>query len=101
MVQTFASADPLANTWGLMPRYWRERQAAAAAALAAARAATPAGAAAVALPDPFAALRPVDAGTADLRRRLAACRPAPRATRAVAAPALASAAFLFGLAGHD
>ena len=92
MAQTFAT-DPIAVPFGLAPRYWRERQKAALALAGAA--ASPALAPAAA--DLLAALRPVDAVTADLRRRiLAAARPR-RSPFAVAAPAFAGVPIALGV----
>lgn len=86
--------DPLANISGLTPRYVRVRQAAnEQASLAAAEAA----AASAAAPAPdnselFAALRPVDAATTELRRRVMQAASEPRRRRPslmVTAPAVA------------
>ena len=66
MAQTLV-ADPLAKTWGLVPRYLRERQAAEAFARANPPQLAPA-------PEPDELLtgpRAMDAVTADLRRRVA------------------------------
>ncbi len=80
------------RTCGLVPRYLRERQAAHARMEALARA--PDVVATAPAPTLPLGAGPVDAATAELRRRLAAARPARRAPLAVVAPAFASAALL-------
>jgi hypothetical protein len=74
MIPTVTPTDPLVMTWGLVPRYLRERQAAEAAALARSRAA----ASAPQATEPVGEARAVDAGTPDLRRRVAAAARPPR-----------------------
>jgi hypothetical protein len=94
MAQTLAT-DPFTSSFGLAPRYWRERQL-ASLALAGATAAPSVRASDA--PDLLAALRPVDAATADLRRRLsdAGWRPR-RAPLAVAVPAFAGVSLALGV----
>ncbi len=94
MAQTLA-ADPFVSTFGLAPRYWRERQMAALAmAGATAAPSVPVSEA----PDLLAALRPVDAVTADLRRRIGAVRaPARRSPLALAGPAFAGVSLALGM----
>ena len=85
MTQTHGT-DPLAKTWGLVPRYMRERQAAEARETAlAASVVRPAAAPAAEL---FRA-QPVDAVTADLRRRIAIVEPSRRVRLSIAAPSFA------------
>jgi len=102
MTQTHVSNDPMAKVWGIVPRYMRERQAAEAAADALAlalEAAAPKPAAVVVVADDAGA--PVDAVTADLRRRLAAAQPARRPALVLAIPALAGLSIAFGASiGH-
>jgi hypothetical protein len=96
MAQSLA-ADPLVATFGLAPRYWRERQMAALALAGAAAAPAPVADA----PDLLAALRPVDAVTADLRRRIVAAGRPRRTKLAVAGPAFAGLSLALGvLLGH-
>ncbi len=71
MTQIVLAADPLAKTWGLVPRYLRERQAAEASA----RLVAPQPASAPDFSDLLSGMRAVDAVTTDLRRRLATVAP--------------------------
>jgi len=92
MAQTFA-ADPLANTWGLMPRYLRERQAAERAAVAAAPVPSP-------QPDAMDFYREtprLDAATSDLRRRIAGIRQPRPSPLVMAAPAFAGVSLALGV----
>jgi hypothetical protein len=94
MAQTLAT-DPFTSSFGLAPRYWRERQMAALTmASATAAPAVPVSDA----PDLLAALRPVDAATADLRRRIGAVPgPARRSPLALAGPAFAGVSLALGM----
>lgn len=78
------TTDPLAKTFGLMPRYVRERQAAEALGQACRAAPPPT----PAVPDAFAS-RPCDPLTADLRRRIAIAKPPRPVKLLIAAPTLA------------
>ena len=89
MAHTLTSA-PLANTVGLAPRYFRERQ--AADALAATQ--VPA---APAVTAPEAAGRCLDVVTADLRRRIATVGEPRRSVLALTAPAFAGVSLVLGL----
>jgi hypothetical protein len=93
MAQTLA-ADPFTSSFGLAPRYWRERQ---IAALAMASATAAPSVSLSEAPDLLAALRPVDAVTADLRRRIDAARPSRRSPLALAAPAFAGVSLALGM----
>lgn len=90
------SKDPLAKINGLQPRYLRERLAAkrmSEAALAAAAANRPV---APDVHDLLNAMRPVDAATPDLRRRILAAGPGRLSVNS-ALPAFASVSFMAGL----
>ncbi len=73
---TVDAKDPLAGISGLMPRHQRAREASAAEALAKMATALP-----DEIPPPpevadlLSAMRPVDAATSDLRRRIIAAKP--------------------------
>jgi hypothetical protein len=93
MAQTLAT-DALAGTFGLMPRYLRERLAAEAEAPAEAATAVPPPAPVVT--DLLLAMRRIDAATPDLRRRIAAASQS-RFSPLAMAPAFAGASLMLGV----
>jgi len=92
MTQT-RTTDPLASTWGLMPRYMRERLAAEAAEQV--NAPAPAAPLPV-VSDFYCPGRRVDTTTTDLRRRIAAAQAPRRLPLAMMAPAFAGLSLAIG-----
>jgi hypothetical protein len=93
MAQTSPAHDPLTQTWGLVPRYLRQQRAAEAAASRT----QPAPAQVPDVAEVLRNARPVDAATADLRRRVVSAGTARRSPLAMAAPLYAGVAVMLGV----